>query len=98
MLIADRAYDSNVLREQLADDGIQPVIPPRRHVTPRVPPDMQIYKARHLVENAIADLKQFRAIATRYQKRLDTWTALVSLCAVVVNTRPTRRTGSPHLK
>lgn len=95
-LIADRAYDSSLLRAQFDAAGIEPVIPPRKNVKPLVPPDMHAFSCRHLVEKVIADLKQFRGIATRSQQHLHTWTALVALCAFVVNTRPTRRGPSPY--
>ena len=58
---------------------------------------MAAYQARHLVENTFADLKQFRGIATRYCKLAATYLALVSLVAVVVNIRSTRRGASSHV-
>ena len=58
---------------------------------------MAAYQARHLVENTFADLKQFRGIATRYCKLATTYLALVTLAAVVINTRDTRRGASPHV-
>jgi transposase len=69
VLIADKAFDADdrVIRP-LAAAGKAAVIPPRRsRLTPRAF-DQDLYKARHLVENFFAKLKQFRAIATRYDK------------------------------
>ena len=94
--LADKAYCSKALRAELASAGIEPVIPPKSNVKQPAVCDMDAYKARHLVENAFADLKQFRGIATRYCKLASTFVALVSLCAFVVNTRATRRGVSPH--
>ena len=95
--LGDRAYDSRALRTQVEDMGAEVVIPYRKTVKRPGPCDMEAYKARHLVENAFADLKQFRGIATRYHKLALTFTELFALCCVVVNTRPTRRGPSPHI-
>lgn len=68
-LIADRAYDADKrVLERLAAQGIAAVIPPRRHRVNPQPFDREIYKRRHRIENFFAKLKQFRAIATRYDK------------------------------
>jgi transposase len=68
-LIADRAFDADKrVLEPLAARGITAVIPPRRHRVNPQPCDMKLYKRRHLIENFFAKLKQFRAIATRYDK------------------------------
>jgi transposase len=68
-LIADRAFDAdNRVLDPLAARGITAVIPPRRHRVHPQPFDRQTYKRRHLIENFFARLKQFRAIATRYDK------------------------------
>ena len=95
-LIADRAYDSRNERGTLAAMGVDVVIPSTRSRKIPIPHDEQAYKSRHLVENAFADLKQFRGIATRYCKLAATFTALLNLCCFVVNTRETRRQRSPH--
>jgi transposase len=69
-VLADKAYDADervVL--PLQQRGIEVVIPPKKNrKTPRVY-DAVLYQARHLIENFFAKLKQFRAIATRYDKR-----------------------------
>lgn len=97
--MADKAYDSQANRDRLAAAGAATVIPPRRdqRSTPQVC-DMAAYRARHLVENTFADLKQFRGVATRYCKLATTYTALVCLACTVINTRPTRRQASPCLR
>lgn len=94
--LGDRAYDSGALRERLA--GADVVIPSTRARKQPIPYDAEAYKARHLVENAFADLKQFRGIATRYCKLAVTYCELLSLVCWVVNTRPTRRGASPYLR
>ncbi|MEP7358891.1 MAG: transposase, partial [Anaerolineales bacterium] len=60
------------------------VIPPRSNrKTPR-PFDKDIYKARHLIENFYCWLKQFRAIATRYDKTARNYLAAIHLAAAMV--------------
>ena len=97
-VLADRAYDSSALRFRLAAAGHDPVIPYRTSAKDTsYGYDMDAYKARHLVENAFAYIKQFRGIATRYCKLAVTFCELLSLVCWVVNTRTTRRGRSPHL-
>jgi transposase len=84
-LIADKAYDAEerVLRP-LEQAGKTPVIPPRSNrKTPRAY-DEDLYKARHLIENFFAQLKQFRAIATRYDKRARNFLAAIHLASAVI--------------
>ncbi len=95
-LMADKAYDARALRNRVAAMGAEAVIPPRRSNKRPADCDYDAYKARHLVENAFADLKQFRGIATRYCKLAITFTEMLSLVCVVVNTRQTRRGPSPY--
>ena len=65
-LIADRAFDADArVLEPLAAAGKAAVIPPRRHRRRKRDYDRHLYKARHLIENFFAKLKQFRGIATR---------------------------------
>lgn len=67
--IADRGYDSELLREQIRKQGGTPVIPKKKNSTVgNEDIDWCLYKYRHLVENAFARLKHFRAVATRYDK------------------------------
>ena len=83
MLAADRAYDSDALRGMLIARGTTPVIPngPRRkHLHPF---DRNAYKRRNLVERAFCRLKDFRRVATRYDKLAATYTATISLAAIV---------------
>lgn len=97
-LLADKAYDSGPLREGLTERGIEPVIPARSNWIDPPPHDAEVYKARHLVENVFADLKQFRGIATRYHKLAATFIALVQLHTWQLNTKRKRRPASPYLK
>ena len=74
-LAADRAYDARSLRQYLRTRGIRPVIPARvyagkapRRGRPRQL-DESLYRQRNVVERTIGRLKQFRRIATRFEKR-----------------------------
>ena len=84
-VIADRAYDAQArVIEPLQNKGVAVVIPPlstRRHQRDY---DRRLYKARHLIENFFARLKQYRAIATRYDKTARNFLGAVHLAAAMV--------------
>lgn len=82
-LAADRAYDSDALRRLLLARGTTPVIPngPRRKNLH--PFDRTAYKRRNLVERAFCRIKDFRRVATRYDKLAATYAAAISLAALV---------------
>ena len=85
MLIADKAFvaDERVL-EPLAAAGKTAVIPPRANRRSPREFDRDLYKARHLIENFFAKLKQFRAIATRYDKTARNFLAAIHLAAAAI--------------
>lgn len=95
-LVADKAYGGRPIRSALESRGIEPVIPAKSNAKNPPPLDTDAYRSRHLVENAFADLKQFRGVATRYCKLATTFMSFVLLTAWVVNTRATRRGPSPY--
>src|SRR3954470_8229952 len=84
-LIADKAFDAEerVLRP-LARAGKAAVIPPKANRRNPRPYDRDLYKARHLIENFFARLKQYRAIATRYDKRAVHFLGAIHLAAAVI--------------
>jgi transposase len=85
LLIADKAFDADErVIEPLAAAGKSAVIPPRRHRTAPREFDQELYKARHLIENFFCKLKQFRAIATRYDKTARNFLAAVHLAAAII--------------
>lgn len=96
-LVADRAYDSYTHRDTLASRSIEAVIPPRKSNTKPVIFDPVLYKARHAVENAFADLKRFRGIAMRTCKLGNCFIELACLVAWYVSTTEGHRKPSPHL-
>jgi transposase len=67
-LLADRGYDTDEIVQTAIIAGMQPVIPPKKNRRYQRPYDLDLYKIRHLVENAFAGMKQFRAVSTRYNK------------------------------
>ena len=84
-LIADKAFDADArVLEPLAAAGKTAVIPPRSNRSSLRDYDRELYAARHLIENFFAKIKQFRAIATRYEKTARNFLAAVQLVASVV--------------
>jgi len=85
ILIADKGYhaDQRVL-QPLAQAGKTAVIPPKANRTVPRDYDKDLYRARHLIENFFCKLKQFRAIATRYDKTARNFLAAVYVAAVTV--------------
>jgi transposase len=85
VLIADKAFDAeDRVIKPLTAAGKIPVIPSKAGRKQPRPYDEELYKARHLIENFFAKLKQFRAIATRYDKRALNFLAGVYLAATVI--------------
>lgn len=83
-LLADKAYDSDDLRNALAAQGAAAVIPSKTSRAQRLPHDEELYKARSEIECTINLLKQARRFATRYEKTLRNYAAVVALgCALL---------------
>ena len=83
-LLGDRAYDSAELREQLDERGTKPVIPNRCNRKQQFSFSKRLYKLRWRIENAFNRLKDFRRIATRYDKLARNYLASVCLAAALV--------------
>ena len=84
-LIADKAFDADKrVIEPLSAAGKTVVIPPRSNRRSPRSFDRDLYKARHLIENFFARLKQFRAIATRYDKRAVHFLGAIHLAAATI--------------
>lgn len=85
ILLADKAYDADErVIDVLHAAGKAAVIPPKANRKVDRGYDQELYQARHLIENFFADLKQFRAIATRYEKTARNFLAAVYLVAAVI--------------
>ena len=84
-VIADKAYDAQVrVIEPLLKAGKAIVIPPRSTRKEQRDYDRHLYRARHLIENFFARLKQYRCIATRYDKTARNFLGAIHLVAAVV--------------
>ena len=83
-LVADKGYDSRALREWLETRGTTPVIPPRSYRKVQYSYDRTIYRQRNIVERMFCRLKDWRRIATRYDRKLSTFFSAVALAAAVI--------------
>jgi transposase len=84
-LIADKAYDANDLRAFLAAQGTEAVISPMPRRLAPPPFDALAYRSRNLIERAFCKLKDWRAIATRYDKTARNFLAGVCLAIAVMD-------------
>lgn len=83
-VIADKGYDADALVAVIHAAGAQAVIPPRRNRTEQRPYDRHPYQDRNLVERFFNRVKQFRRIATRYEKLARNYCSMLNLvCAFV---------------
>jgi transposase len=76
---ADKAYDSEKVRHQIKDDGALPVIPSRSNATRKAYCPKRIYRRRHKIENYFCRIKDWRRIATRYDKLARNFLAAAAL-------------------
>jgi transposase len=83
-LLGDRAYDSAELRQWLSERGTKPVVPNKSNRKQPFSFDRKSYKQRHRIENAFCRLKDFRRIATRYDRLARNFLASVCLVAAIV--------------
>ena len=82
-LIADRGYDSNRVRKALTERGIEPCIPSSRSRKVTIPHDRALYRQRHKIENMFARLKDWRRVATRYDRCAHTFFSAICIAASV---------------
>jgi len=83
-VIADKSYDSDAFIAQIEAAGAQAVIPPRKNRTAPRTYDQYAYRERHLIECLFNRLKQFRRIATRYEKLACNFLSMLNLATVYV--------------
>ena len=83
-LFADRGYDTNEIVEYAETHGMIVVIPPKKNRKEQRFYDKDLYKLRHLVENAFLKLKQWRGIATRYAKNSSSFLAAVHIRCIAL--------------
>jgi transposase len=84
VVMADTAYDADYLRAAIADKGALAVIPNNPSRASKHPLDKHLYAQRHLVECCFSRLKQFRRVATRFEKTARNYLAVLHLAATVL--------------
>ena len=84
VVMADAAYDSDAIREVIAGKGALAVIPNNPSRAQRHPVDEHLYAMRSLIECCFSKLKQFRRVATRYEKTARNFLAVVTIAAIVL--------------
>jgi transposase len=82
-VLGDKGYDSDALRALIRQQGGRPVIPGKANRKRKIPLDKGRYRSRHLIENAFCRLKDFRRIATRYDKLARNYLSAVALCTLL---------------
>jgi transposase len=81
-VVADRSYASHAFREHIWERGARPAIPSKRNEAPVACPDW-IYNNRNIVERLWARLKEWRAVATRYEKTACSFMGVLCLAAAI---------------
>jgi transposase len=84
VLIADKGYDSDRFREALCDLDIEPCIPGRSNRKQPIDYDKDLYKSRNLIERMFGRLKDWRRIATRYDRCAHTFMSAICIAAAVI--------------
>ncbi len=83
-MVGDKAYSNRRIRRWLRRRGLRATIPRKRDERRRGPFNKALYKLRARVEHLISRLKQFRRIATRYEKRAENYLGMVTLGAILL--------------
>ena len=84
VVIGDKGYDSDALVKVIEASGAEAVIPPRKNRTDPRPYDPDRYKDRNLVERFWGRAKQYRRVATRYEKTARNFLAFVHLASIMI--------------
>ena len=83
-LLADKGYDTDEILSFLKDRGVTACIPPKENPTIQREYDKELYKERNLVERFFNKLKQFRRLATRYEKTARNFRAMLIFAATII--------------
>ena len=86
-VIADAAYDSDAFRADIVDQGSVPVIRPRKNRLEDRPYDKDLYKLRNVIERFFHRLKQYRRVATRYDKYARRYLGFVYFAAILITAK-----------
>ena len=82
--LGDKAYDADWLRDGLEDRGIRPCIPARKKRKKPARYNKRLYRKRYRIENAFGRLKDWRGIASRYERCGDIFLNAIILAAIVI--------------
>lgn len=83
-VVADRGYDSEAFKQDLLDLGLEPVIPSKSNRNVCLDYDKTVYKKRNVIERFFARIKQFRRIATRYDKTANMFQASLLIASIFI--------------
>jgi len=83
-LLADKGYDADWFRRALKKKGINSCIPPKKNRKIQIEYDKDLYKQRHKVGNMFGRLKDWRRIATRYDRCAQTFFSAICIAAIVI--------------
>jgi len=81
-IVADKAYGSNKIRQQIADEGALAVIPSKSNARTPIPHDKKLYAMRNIVERFFCKMKDMRRLATRFEKKASNFLSMVQLFAI----------------
>jgi len=81
-LLADKGYDADAIREEIAAAGVEAVIPSKSNRRVPIPHDREKYRWRNLVERLFSKLKNWRRVATRYDKTKESYLGFVTLASI----------------
>jgi transposase len=84
VVIGDKGYDSDELIETIRGKGAEAVIPPKKNRTVQREYDQERYKDRNLVERFFSKVKQYRRVATRYEKTARNFLAFVHVASIMI--------------
>ena len=84
VVIADKGYDSDAVVESIEASGAEAVIPPKKNRTEKRLYDRERYKDRNLAERFWARAKQYRRVATRYEKTARNFLAFVHVASIMI--------------
>ncbi len=83
-VLADKGYDSDDNRIAIRAAGAEPCIPPRKNRLEPIEYDRHLYKERNVVERFFAQIKQYRRVATRYDKKATNFMGFVWLASIAI--------------
>ena len=82
VLLADRGYDADSIRETMEKRNVLPIIPMRKSRKKRVGVDRSLYRLRNLVERCFNKLKNARRVATRYDKTAESFLGFIDITSI----------------